>query len=100
MTKNENTLGLFLFIPFCFALTLFVTLPIVKSIWHMLVYPICHYDAQSGVILFILLANSILRLNYKKDSKETLEDSIGNVFNFYFALVITWGFAALYTYFI
>ena len=100
MKKTNDILLSLTLIPLTIVATIFITIPIVKSIWNMLVYPTYHVNLESGVIIFVIMTKTIF--SHKHDTKETADfyTNCTKVTSFYFTLLFIWAMAKMYTFFI
>lgn len=94
--SKDSLLSLCL-IPVSFFLMLFVSIPVIKSIWNMLVYPSYPIRLQSGVIIFVILISSLLKFKVEKNDSVKFQDNCIKVISYYFTLLGIWGISWIYS---
>lgn len=103
MTPNENLKSILIYVVILivhFFATIYITVPIVQSIWNMLVYPNYNIKLASGLIIFVSLIRTIkisTKTTEEKGSPLTVTTTLAS---FYLSMCFTWCLAKAYTFFI
>jgi hypothetical protein len=84
-----------------FTATILVQVPVIQSIWDMMVFRYYPHHLATGIILFVLLMKSVWRYRTTPSTESTSPaQNLANLIGFYVTLMIIWATAYLYTLFI
>lgn len=78
---------------------IYYVVPIVKSVWDILVYPSYPVKLQSGIILFVIGMSTLIKFK-TSDTTKTFCENLMHMVSYYLTVLFTWVFANFYAYWI
>ena len=101
MTKAQNTASNLLLMIVTLPGTVYYTVPMIQSIWNMLVYPTYKVLLPSGVVLFCFIVFAIEKIGLAKDKTDTdFKTTSSSVVGFWLSIAVMWCIAKIYTFLI
>jgi hypothetical protein len=79
--------------------TIFITAPIVQSMWKILVFPSYKISLPTGAIVFVFLFSNLIKFKIDEEKKTPLE-LFTFIISFYCMVGILWVMAYFYSYWI